>query len=51
VGSGVSKGTSFLVVGAEAGSKLTKAQQLGVRTLEEEDFVRLLNDGPAGIDV
>ncbi|MCC7364340.1 MAG: NAD-dependent DNA ligase LigA [Dehalococcoidia bacterium] len=45
VGSGVSKGTSALVVGADAGSKLTKAQQLGVRTLDEEAFARLLAEG------
>jgi DNA ligase (NAD+) len=47
VGSAVSKGTTALVVGAEAGSKLAKAEKLGVRTLDEEAFARLLNDGPA----
>ena len=45
VGSGVSKGTSVLVVGAEAGTKLAKAEQLGVRTLDEADFGRLLEEG------
>ena len=47
VGSAVSKATSFLVVGAEAGSKLTKAQQLGVKTIDEEAFARMLVEGPA----
>lgn len=47
VGSAVSKGTTALVVGAEAGSKLAKAEKLGVRTLDEEAFARLLKDGPA----
>ncbi len=49
IGSGVSKATSALVVGAKAGSKLKKAQQLGVRTLDESAFLRLLTDGPADI--
>jgi len=47
VGSAISKSTSALVVGAEAGSKLAKAEQLGVRTIDEETFARLLSDGPA----
>ena len=46
VGSSVSKATSALVVGAKAGSKLAKAQQLGVRTLDEATFARLLAEGP-----
>ncbi|MBK6661341.1 MAG: NAD-dependent DNA ligase LigA [Thermoflexaceae bacterium] len=49
VGSGVSKSTTALVAGADAGSKLAKAQQLGVRVVDEEAFVRLLAEGPAGV--
>ena len=42
VGSAVSKRTDAIVVGAEAGSKLTKAEQLGVRRLTEDEFSVLL---------
>jgi DNA ligase (NAD+) len=38
----VTKQTDYLVVGSEPGSKLEKAQQLGVEILDEEAFTRLL---------
>ena len=36
--SSVTKKTDYLIVGEKAGSKLAKAQQLGVRTLTEQEF-------------
>lgn len=38
----VSKKTSYLLAGEEAGSKLTKAQSLGVPVLDEEQFLNML---------
>jgi len=42
VTSGVSKKTSFVVAGADPGSKLEKAQSLGVKVIGEKDLMRLL---------
>jgi len=43
VSSAVSKKTSYLVAGEEAGSKLTKAQELGVKVLSEEQLVAMIS--------
>jgi DNA ligase (NAD+) len=42
VSGSVSRKTSYLVVGADAGTKLEKARSLGVRTLSEEEFKTLI---------
>jgi DNA ligase (NAD+) len=42
VSSSVSRKTDFLVTGTDPGSKLRKARELGVRTLDEQEFVDLL---------
>lgn len=39
----VTKKTDYLIVGEKAGSKLTKARQLGIPTLSEQDFEELIS--------
>jgi DNA ligase (NAD+) len=38
----VSKKTSLVIAGENAGSKLTRAQELGVRVIGEEEFLELV---------
>ena len=42
----VSKKTDFVLVGESAGTKLTKAQSLGVETIDEAEFLRRLSPPP-----
>jgi DNA ligase (NAD+) len=47
--SSVSKKTDFVVAGESAGSKLAKAEELGVRVLNESEFKTLLAKGPQAL--
>ena len=45
--SNVSKKTDFVLAGREAGSKLDKAQKLGVKVINEKQFLDMLGKGPS----
>jgi DNA ligase (NAD+) len=49
-GSSVSKKTDFVAAGPGAGSKLGKAEQLGVRIIDAAQFRILVEQGPAALD-
>ncbi|MGL4255091.1 MAG: NAD-dependent DNA ligase LigA [Microbacterium sp.] len=49
-GSSVSKKTDFVAAGPGAGSKLAKAEELGVRILDAAQFHLLVTEGPAALD-
>ena len=44
VGSSVSSKTDFVVVGEDAGSKAKKAQEFGVKTLSEQEWLKLIGE-------
>lgn len=44
VSGSVSKKTSYVLAGEEAGSKLNKAEQLGVRIIDEDEFLKMIGE-------
>ena len=43
VASGVSKNVSYVLVGEDAGSKLTRARELGLPLVSEADLLRMIS--------
>ena len=43
--SSVSKKTSYLIAGESAGSKLTKAQELGIDIISVQEFLNIIKEG------
>jgi len=48
--SSVSKNTDFVAAGPGAGSKLAKAEELGIRVIDAAQFARLVTEGPGALD-
>ncbi|WP_022887881.1 NAD-dependent DNA ligase LigA [Agromyces italicus] len=48
--SSVSKKTDYVAAGPGAGSKLAKAEELGIRVLDAAQFAVLVSEGPAALD-
>ena len=48
--SSVSKVTAALVAGSSPGSKLAKAESLGIRVIDEDTFLRLIEHGPSVLE-
>jgi len=44
VSSSVSKKTSYLLAGEDAGSKLTKAQSLGIAVIDQDEFEKMIGE-------
>ncbi|MFY9462349.1 MAG: BRCT domain-containing protein, partial [Candidatus Sungiibacteriota bacterium] len=38
------KETDYVVAGSEPGSKYEKAKKLGVKTIDEKEFLRIINE-------
>jgi DNA ligase (NAD+) len=43
VSSSVGKKTDYLIVGKEPGSKLEKANELGIKTIDEKEFLKFID--------